>query len=163
MIPTAVPTNLNKSNALWPWLFPITYLAHVAEEYLLGEGYSAYLLRVRDIHLSPARFLALQTIGLVLMIVGIQLARQLEFPHQMTVTLGALVLVNGLIHIATSLVYAQYVPGLITSLVLWIPLGAVALMLFRSAMRKTRYWTCVAIGLLINIMIELVTSQAGTF
>jgi hypothetical protein len=153
--------SFSKSNALWPWLFPITYLAHIAEEYGVGEGYPAYLLRLRDIHLSPEGFLALQAVGLVLMIIGIPLARQLQFPRQLTVTLGSVVLVNGLIHAFMSLVYIEYVPGLFTSIVLWIPLGAVSLVMFKSEMRHARYWICFAMGVVVNIMIELAISKGG--
>jgi Protein of unknown function with HXXEE motif len=134
---------------------------HVAEEYWGGEGYSAYLLRLRGIQLSPWRFLLVQAIGLVLMIVGIILARRLQFPKQLNVILGAVVLVNGLTHTILSLLYTEYIPGLITSILLWIPLGIATLGGLRSTMREPRYWLCVALGIAINGIIELVTSKAG--
>lgn len=151
----------NTSTTIWTWLFPITYLLHIAEEYGCGEGYSAYLLRLRDIQLSPARFLLIQGMGLALMIVGIILARHLQFPNLLSVILGAVVLANGLIHTALSLSYLEYVPGLITSLLLWIPLGIATLVRLRRTMHNARYWLCVALGIGINGIIELVTSKAG--
>jgi uncharacterized membrane protein HdeD (DUF308 family) len=151
----------NTSTILWPWLFPVTYLVHIAEEYFGGEGYSAYLLRLRDVQLSPARFLLVQAIGLALMILGIILARRLQFPTLLTVILGAVVLVNGLTHTVFSLVYSEYIPGLITSILIWIPLGIATLMRFRRTMREARYWFCVALGVGINGIIELVTSRGG--
>lgn len=102
-----------------------------------------------------------QAIGLALMIMGIILARRLQFPKQLTVILGSLVLVNGITHTLLSLAYAEYVPGLITSILLWIPLGIATLVSMRSTMRETRYWLCVALGVGINAVIELVTSKAG--
>lgn len=149
------------STTLWSWLFPITYLLHIAEEHWGGEGYSAYLLRLRGIHLSAPRFLLVQTIGLGLMIVGIILARQFQFPNLLSVILGATVLVNGLIHTILSLVYTEYLPGLITSTLLWIPLGSATLVGLRRTMRGARYWFCVALGVAINGLIELITSKAG--
>jgi uncharacterized protein with HXXEE motif len=149
------------STNLWSWLFPITYLLHICEEYWGGEGYSAYLLRLRGIQFSPTRFLVVQAIGLALMIVGIILARRLQFPNQLSVILGAVVLVNGLTHTILSLAYAEYVPGLITSILLWIPLGIATLIAFRRSMPGARYWLCVALGAGIDSIIELATSKAG--
>lgn len=151
----------NASTAVWSWLFPVTYLLHAAEEYWGGEGYSAYLLRLRGVQLSPARFLLVQAIGLALMIFGIILARRLHFPNLLSVILGSVVLVNGLTHTILTLAYAEYVPGLITSIVLWIPLGIATLLRFRRTMREARYWFCVALGVGINGIVELVTSRAG--
>ena len=145
------------STTFWSWLFPVTYLLHIAEEYWGGEGYSAYLLRLRGIHLSPTTFLMVQSFGLVLIVVGIILARRLEFPNQLTVILGAVILINGLNHAMLSLAYAEYVPGLITSILLWVPLGIAILLRLRRTMSDLRYWLCVAIGIGINVVIELLT------
>ena len=151
----------NISTTFWSWLFPITYLLHIAEEYCGGEGYSAYLLRLRGIQLSQTRFLLVQAVGLVLMIVGIILARRLKFANLLSVILGAVVLVNALTHTILSLAYTEYVPGLITSILLWIPLGLATLVHFRRTMLEARYWLGVALGIGINGIIELVTSKAG--
>lgn len=151
----------NIPTTFWSWLFPITYVLHIAEEYWGGEGYSAYLLRLRGIQLSPTRFLLVQAIGLALMIMGIILARRLQFPGLLSVVLGSVILVNGLTHAILSLAYTEYVPGLITSLLLWIPLGTATLLRFRGTMREARYWLCVALGAGINVVIELVTTNAG--
>ncbi|MCM3906313.1 MAG: HXXEE domain-containing protein [Pyrinomonadaceae bacterium] len=151
----------NTRTAVWSWLFPITYLLHIAEEHCGGEAYSAYLLRLRGIQLSPARFLVAHAIGLALMIGGIILARRLQFPNLLSVILGSVVLVNGLTHTTLSLAYTEYVPGLITSILLWIPLGIATLAGYKRTMREARYWLGIAMGVAINGIIELVTSKAG--
>ncbi|MFN2511437.1 MAG: HXXEE domain-containing protein [Pyrinomonadaceae bacterium] len=149
------------STTLWSWLFPLTYLLHVTEEYWGGEGYSTYLLRLRGVQLSPTRFLVVQSVGLALMIVGIVLARRLHFPNLLSVILGSVVLVNGLTHTILSVSYTEYLPGLITSILLWIPLGIATLLRFRRTMRQARYWLGIALGVGINVIIELVTTKAG--
>lgn len=151
----------NTSATLWSCLFPATYLLHIAEEYWGGEGYSAYLLRLRSVQLSPTEFLVVQSIGLALMVMGIILARRLKFPNLLNVILGAVVLVNALTHTILSLTHTEYVPGLITSMLLWIPLGVGTLICLKRTMSVARYWLCVAIGAGINGMIELVASSAG--
>ena len=71
-------------------LFPLTYLAHVAEEYWVGGGYSDYLLKAYSVELSRQRFLALQALGLSLMLVGLILGVILRFPVTMIAMLSAM-------------------------------------------------------------------------
>ena len=74
-----------------------------------------------------------------------------------------MVLVNGLTHTILSLAYTEYVPGLITSILLWIPLGVATLVGLRRTMREARYWLCVALGVGIELADQssLVTTTAG--
>src|SRR6266536_3365885 len=104
-----------RSTSFWLWMFPLTYLVHIAEEYFGGEGYSSYLLRLRGITLSPTRFLVAQAVAFGLMITGIILAQRLNFSKQMIVILGSVVFVNGVTHCVHTVVHGQYVPGLFTA------------------------------------------------
>ena len=146
---------------IWSWLFPATYLIHIAEEYWGGEGYSAYLLRLRGVHLSPPRFLVIQSLGFVLMVTGVILARRFGFPQMMLVILGAIVLVNGLTHAVTSVRHRGYGPGLVSSLVIWVPLGLITLFRFKGIISERRYWTGVAIGVGVNGIITVLTLRGG--
>jgi Protein of unknown function with HXXEE motif len=149
------------SIAFWSWLFPVTYLMHVAEEYFVGGGYSEYLMKLRGVHLSATRFLVSQTIGVVLMIIGLVIARRLGFLKIMLVILGAVVLVNGITHTVTSLTYMGYGPGLITSIFVWFPLGVATLIRFHGTIKPKKYWTAVAIGVGINAVIGIFTMRGG--
>jgi hypothetical protein len=149
------------SLTLWSWLFPVTYLLHIAEEYWGGEGYPAYILRLRGVHLSPTRFLVLQSIGFVLLVLGLFLARRLGFQHTMLVILGATVLVNGLTHTLTSISIGGYGPGLLSSIFIWMPLGIATLIWTRDRMSQRRYWLAIAIGFGINGIIAVMTLRGG--
>jgi uncharacterized protein with HXXEE motif len=151
----------NSTILSWLWLFPTSYLIHIAEEYWGGEGYSAYLLKTRGVSLPPTRFLLLQSIGVVLMIVGVILAGRLRFPRMMAVILGAIVLLNGITHTATSAVHGGYGPGLLSSLLIWIPLGALTLLRLKDGMRGSRYWIGVIIGVAVNGIIAILTMRGG--
>src|SRR6266480_1492193 len=96
---------------LWSWLFPLSYLIHIAEEYWGGEGYPAYILRLRGVHMSTARFLAAQSVGVVFVTIGVILARRFNFPQMMLIILGSIVLVNGITHTVTALSIMSYGPG----------------------------------------------------
>lgn len=146
---------------LWLWMFPITYVIHIAEEYFIGGGYSAYLQKLRGVQLSPTRFLVAQSIGVVLMVVGVVLAKRFRFQNMLIVILGAVVLVNGLTHSVTSIAHRGYGPGLITSGFIWIPFGLATLVRFKPANSTRRYWIAVAIGVGINVVIGVLTMRGG--
>lgn len=158
-IPSRRPSD--KFTNLWSWIFPLTYLIHIAEEYWGGEGYSAYIFRVRGVHLSPARFLAVQSIGFFLVTLAVILARQLSFPQTMLLILGTIVLINGLTHSFTSITTHSYGPGLYSSIFLWLPLGIITLLRFRCAVSTKRYLMCIGIGVLVNVLIGVVTMRGG--
>ena len=147
--------------ALWSWLFPITYLIHFAEEYWGGEGYSAYLLRLRGVHLSPARFLTFQLLGFTLVVAGVLIAQQLKFPEFMLVVLGALVLSNGITHTMTAVLHGGYGPGLFSSVLLWIPLGVVTLLGMFGQMSNSRLLIGMATGFAINGIVALLALRGG--
>jgi dolichyl-phosphate-mannose--protein O-mannosyl transferase len=146
---------------LWSWLFPLAYLIHIAEEYWVGEGYPAYILRVRGVHLSSTRFLAAQTLGAVLMAAGIILARRFNFPHMMVIIMASIVLVNGLTHTLTSLSNGGYGPGVLSSALIWIPLGIFLLVHFKKQVSRKRYLIGVSIGLGVNVLVFVITMRGA--
>ncbi|MGH9968673.1 MAG: HXXEE domain-containing protein [Pyrinomonadaceae bacterium] len=150
------------SNSLWHWLFPVTYLLHIIEECYGGGGYSAYLERLRSIHVSPTSFLVAQGIGLALMVAGVLLARRLKFSNQFSAILGTAVLVNSVTHTVQTLVHGEYVPGLITAVLIWLPLGVATLLRFRNSMSSGRLWLCIVCGLGINAVVELLIIVSDT-
>jgi hypothetical protein len=148
--------------AHWLWLFVVTYIIHVAEEYWGGEGYSAHLLRSQGVYMSPTRFLVVQAIGIALMSAGILIAKRLKFPNAMAVILGAAVLGNGFTHTLNALRAQSYESGLISAIVIWIPLGLFSIIYFRRRiLNQTRFWTAVAIGIGINVAIAIITMSGG--
>jgi len=154
------PFQSHISTSFWTWIFPVTYLVHIAEEYWGGEGYSSYLLRLRGITLSPTRFLMSQAVALVLMIIGIILAKYLKFPNQMIVILGSVVFINGVTHCVQTVAHGEYVPGLFTAILMWIPFGIATLLRFKGEMRTGSYWTSVALGMVIILGVEILIISA---
>ena len=152
---------LDATNIIWPWLFPFTYLIHIAEEYGGGEGYSAYLSRTKGVELTAARFLLMTGLGLALMIAGIPLAQMFGFPQLLMVILGTVVLVNGLSHAMSSLIMTSYNPGLISGVLIWIPLGVITLVQLKDRMNAARFLTAVAIGVSIQAIVSLLSLKGG--
>lgn len=153
--------SFNATDALWPWLFPLAYLAHIAEEYWGGDGYSAYLSRTKGVVLTSGRFLFMTGTGCVLMVVGIPLARMLGFPQLTMVILATVFVVNGVSHTVSGAVTARYNPGLVTGMLIWIPLGIVTLIQLRERMSAARYLTAVLIGVAIQGVVSLLSLKGG--
>jgi hypothetical protein len=143
------------SDRLLAWLFPLTYSLHIAEEY--WAGFHAYLRQTRGIALSNTRFALLQILGLLLMIVGVYLSRQLGFSNRMLLILAAVVIGNSLIHIFRSIRYGVYEPGLVTALFLWLPVGVFTIVRVWQHMNRKRYFVGVVIGIAICAAVEIIT------
>ena len=158
---TKAKSRPDKAVSLLSWLMPLTYLIHIAEEYWGGEGYPAYIYRVRGVYLPPSRFLVAQAIGFVLVMAGIILARQFNFPQMMLVILSTTVIGNALTHTYSALPTHGYNPGLLSSLLIWMPMGIFVVIRFRREMSPQRYWLAIAIGVGINVAIGVITMRGG--
>jgi hypothetical protein len=148
-------------SAFWMWIFPVTYLVHLAEEYWGGEGYCAYLYRLRGVRLSTARFFFFQGLGIVLIVIGIFVSLHLRWPRFFLAIVGALVLSNGTTHTVTALRNGGYGPGLVTCVLVWIPLGLVTLFLLFGEMPAARLALAAGIGVAIQATVALIAMRGG--
>jgi hypothetical protein len=152
----------DRKTILWSWLFPLSYVVHIAEEYFGGEGYPAYILRLRGVHMSTGRFLAAQSVGFILVTIGVIAAKQLKFLPMMLVILGALVAGNAITHTLTALSIMSYGPGLFSSIFVWGPLGIATVICYKRYIDDQRqYWIAIAIGIAINVVVGVLTMRGG--
>ena len=146
----------------WLWLFVVTYVIHIAEEYWGGEGFSAHLLESKGVFMSPSRFLIVQAIGVALMAAGVLIAKRFRFPNALAVIYGATVLGNAATHIVNGLRAMEYEPGLISSIVVWLPLGLFTILYFRRYVLNAKlFWILIGIGIVINVVIGVITIRGG--
>ena len=144
------------------WLFPATLLVHITEEYWGGLAFSSSPSSMRGVNLTPTNFLLLTGLAWALMVTGIFLARKFNFPELFLVLLGTIVLINGLSHTISSVVGAEYNPGLISGVLVWIPLGGVTLALMKRRMGSRRYWFGVMAGAAIHGVVSLLALGGGS-
>lgn len=136
------------------WLYPLTLLAHLAEEYYGGVMLADSPQTMKGVGLTRARFLALTGLGVALVLTGIILARSFGFTQLLLVILGIFILINGTSHTITSWLKAEYNPGVATGLLLWVPLGAVTLACLKSNMSWQRYLTGIVTGIAIHVIVS---------
>ena len=99
------------------WAFLGASLVHVLEEYLKGwvKSVRHYLLGV-----TVAQFAAVNA----LLLVGCLAAALVNTGNLIfSLSMGALILVNALIHVGVSLWRRRYTPGLLSSVLLYLPLS----------------------------------------
>ncbi|MBC7908972.1 MAG: HXXEE domain-containing protein [Pyrinomonadaceae bacterium] len=154
-------TREKKFAGTWAWLFPLTYLAHIAEEYWVGEGFPAWFSRLSGVELTPARFLALNRFALALMAVGIILALTVPPLRWLLISFGTVILINALAHAVGSAVTRSYSPGLISGLLLWLPLGALTLRRAWILRSRRAFWSGVMVGVLLHGIITVLALSGG--
>jgi len=126
------------SSRTWIWLFPVTYLYHIAEEIWGGEGFAAWFDRAAGFHLTSAELVVSNALGWVAMTIGVGLVSRSAKWRWVLTALGGIVLLNFLLHAIGSMIARSYSPGLVSSGVLWLPLGLFTLLHeWRHAARST--------------------------
>jgi hypothetical protein len=151
------PDDVNRAAGLageWVWLFPATYLAHIAEEYWGGEGFPRWISRVAGATLTTPEFLTLNAVAWVLM-AGAMVGVVRGLWRWPLVAFGLVVLLNALLHAGGSVVTRSYSPGLVTGLLFWLPLGAFTLWRAWADVPRRTFWTGVAVGLAMHAVVSL--------
>ncbi len=137
------------------WLFPVAHLIHAIEEFFGGAGLPLAPHRMRGFNLTPVQFIIINSAGLLLLIFCFYMAQRRGFPHFLMVIIGSIMLVNGLLHVLTAIRTSAYTPGLITSPLVFIPLGAWTLLRLWGDMSWLRYWLGIALGGGVHVIISL--------
>src|SRR5262245_6072032 len=124
-------------SSFWMYSFPATYASHIFEEW--WGGFQAHLLRTQGIELTNTKFVVLQLLGLIMVIVGVSLSRRLGFPIMMLTILATVILGKSLVHVVRTYLGRGYDPGVVSAVLIWIPVGVYTLLHTRRQMRIGRY------------------------
>ncbi|HTP29809.1 MAG TPA: HXXEE domain-containing protein [Anaeromyxobacteraceae bacterium] len=142
-----------------PWLFPLTYALHIAEEFWGREGFHRWIARVSGRTASPLVFWVLNVTCLALMVLAI--AANARRPRAWVLpALATVVIVNGAGHALGTAITGIYSPGLVTGTVLWIPLGVGTLVVERRRVGARALGVGIVAGLLVHAAVVAVA--AGT-
>ena len=144
-----VPSTASQARRLW--IFLLVYPLHIAEEI---AGVKVF----RSFNLSLKEFFILSVAGCLLMVFGILMAQRFRFPQLLEIFFSTVFVLNGLSHIANCAVIRGYHAGVITGTLIMIPLGLASLIRLRNSMRRRRYVTGLALGLLTQVIISLLAS-----
>ena len=140
------------------WLFVPAYLAHLAEE-LLG-GFPAWIQVVVGRPLPMTAFLGINAVALALLVVGIRVAIRRESAGWMAVAVAAVVTLNAVLHLFGSVITGTYSPGLITGVVVYVPLGLLTLLRAWQQQPSATFGRGVAAGVLVHAIVSAVAFAA---
>jgi len=145
----------------WGWAYPATYALHLLEELWGGEGFTAWLARVAGIELTTRQFLNWNALALLSMTLGVALTLRFRTLRWLLLAYGVAFLLNALSHLAASLYTLSYSPGLLSSLLLWLPLGALTLVYFRPTLTRRGRRAGLLVGLLMHAVVLALTLVGG--
>ncbi len=115
------------------WAFPLAAIVHVTEEYYLPGGFPEFMRRAVP-GFAPfvtSRF-AIFINGLLILLCAAAALAGSRNPV-FSLSIASLLLFNGLMHIGSAVRFRRYVPGLVSGLLLYIPLSIRASLLFIAA------------------------------
>jgi hypothetical protein len=125
---------------------------HVAEEALTAETFPVWTTRVAGVDLTMGEFLAFNGVALLFVLAGSFLAR----PQAWAVAaLGTAFATNVVFHLGGTLLTGTWSPGLASGVLLWIPLGAAALVHTARHARRRDLAIGLAVGFLAHGMVSL--------
>jgi hypothetical protein len=136
------------------WLFVPAYVVHVAEEWV--GGFPAWIGTVVGRPLPGAAFFIINGLALVLLVAGIRAAIQTDRYGWIAVAMATIVLVNTCAHAAGALLTGAYSPGLISAVVLYVPLGSLALIRAVDHAPRAQLLRGIAAGLMIHAIVFVV-------
>lgn len=140
----------------WLLALPVSYLAHLVEEWWGGEGFASWTQRVVGAPVSETRFIIVNSIAAPLFVLGTVFAIVNDAWRWFAVTFGTVVLINGALHVLGSVGTASYSPGVITGLALYLPLGLIVLRRGRTQLSPVTFGVAVVLGVAIHAIVAIV-------
>ncbi len=142
------------------WLFVPAYVVHVAEEWF--GGFPQWIGTIVGQPLPATAFFVVNGIALVLAIVGIRAAIGSDRYGWIAVAIATIVLVNTLAHAAGAALTGTYSPGLISAVVLYIPLGSLAMIRAVDQAPRQQLTLGFAAGLVLHAIVFIVAFTVAT-
>lgn len=138
------------------WFIPLAYLLHLADEYFSGEGFHNWFSGVFGVSLSLSDFILINTIGLTIMFtIAILYSKQLVSDIFLALP-GTLFFINGLVHILASAFTFSYSPGLLSSVIIYLPLGYIIFKKIFPLIPQQKRLFIFAVGIIIQIVVAVI-------
>lgn len=139
---------------IWYWLLPLSYAIHIAEEHF--GGFVQWSARTSGSGLSVEAFLAATSAGAAVSLLGIFLSGRKRRHGWIPVMMATLFVLNGMMHLFTSIATGSYSPGLVSGLLLWVPLGSLVLARSRTIHSRAFILKSMAGGIAFQAAVSLV-------
>jgi hypothetical protein len=130
---------------MWCWLLPVLYSVHIAEEFYAGAGFYTWVGSL--VPFNAASFLGVNVIIVSLIAGAVALGLAHGRLQLLFVAVAVQFLVHGLlIHPISSIWAGAISPGLVSGLVLLLPVASGLLLWARGPLSRWPFWGGVAVG-----------------
>ena len=143
-------TNQHVSEVAYLWIFAAVMVIHLTEEFWGGLR-SFDHDKLHGIDLSRGGFIRTNLVAVGGLIGIILTAAKLGFPQFLLVSLSTFILLNAMRHAIKSLREIRYSPGLVTGLLVFLPLGLLTLIRLEPMMSGRRFSGAMLAGLTMQL------------
>lgn len=143
----------------WAWLYPLTFLIHMIEEYL--GGFYTWASQKQGIQFTETDFLILISLAMLLISIAAGLISRSTRMDWLLVCLALVILLNVVSHSIDSMVTQSYSPGLVSGLVLWLPLGVLTLWRGFPMVSVRSRWSGVLVGIFVYLVVYKIPGWVG--
>ena len=140
----------------WPLLLPGAYLVHLAEEIWGGHGFVRWAAAHLSAAFSQPDFLLINATAWPLMFVASLAAVLRPALRWAILTVAAILLINGTLHLGATMVTGTYSPGLVSGVLLYLPLGVLAVRRVGRDLRKTTVVMAMALAVALHGLVVVV-------
>ena len=139
----------------WTLLIPVAYVVHIVEEYLGGfpERFAAQLGVSGP---SGAAFLLANGLFWLLAFAAANLAIRKPGWAWALPGMGTIITINAVLHLIGALITRSYSPGMISGLLLWLPLGIAALSWGRRNLPRSQVTRAIILGVTAHLVVPIV-------
>ena len=141
------------------WLLVAAFVIHVAEEWF--AGFPQWIATVAGRPVPLEAFFLINGVALALMIAGVRAAVRRESSGWIVVAIATIALINTLAHVGGAMLTRGYAPGLISAVVLYVPLGALTMIRALDQASPVAVRRGVAVGALLHAAVFLVAFAAS--
>lgn len=140
----------------WAWLFPGSYAVHIAEEYWVPPGFYSWTSAFFGVDFTARVFLAANVLFFGVMVTAVVLVIRRVWGPWVLVALATFVTMNGLLHLVGTAASGLYSPGLVSGVLLWVPLGVATLARAARLLAGRALRTGVIAGVLAHLSLPVV-------
>ena len=137
---------------LWP--FVPAYMIHVAEEWF--AGFPLWLEQIVGRPLPGSAFLLINAVALAMLIAAIRAATRAEHNGWLAVAIATIALINTTVHAAGAAITQSYAPGLVSAVVLYVPLGSLAMIRALDQAPRDQVRRGIIAGILLHAVVFIV-------
>jgi len=134
-------------------LLPVAFLVHLAEEWF--GGFLEWTPLALGYDISAARFMIINATAFVVFLIGAIAAIRSPKMAWFSVSLAALLGLNGILHALATAGFGLYSPGVVTGLLIYIPLSVIVLRLSASRLSAGAFRSAVVFGVVLHAIVPI--------